>query len=120
MLDTFACRYRGSGTTQDETTGRELPAWPTRFSTSGRLTARSGTPGTRTAEVAGVDVAQAALELHIPIAADSPLSGDVFECLTAADDVDLVGRAYRVVGPSGASQKTARRLDVVEVSPPWV
>lgn len=119
MLDTFACRYRGAGTTQDETTGREIPTWPTRFSTPGRLTSRSGTPGTRTVEVAGVQVAQASLELHLPISAPLVSQGDVFECLTAADDLQLVGLVYRVVGPAAASQKTARRLDVVEVAAPW-
>lgn len=120
MVDTFACRFRGTGATQNEGTGRELPVWETRFTTAGRLAARSGTPGTHVVDVAGVQIAQASLELHLPISAPPAHQGDVFECLTAEDDDQLVGLAYRVVGPSAKSQATARRLDVVEVDAPWV
>lgn len=120
MLDTFACRYRSATPTQDETTGREVYTWPTRFTTSGRLAARSGTSGARVVDVAGVQVSQASLELHLPISAASAHQGDVFECLTAADDSELVGNVYQAVGPSAKSQATARRLAVVEVSAPWV
>lgn len=119
MLDAFACRYKGTGSTQDETTGREVPDWPTRFPTPGRVASRAGTPGTRVVSVAGVEVAQAALEFSMPVSGDAPLAGDVIECTSAADDPLLLGRCYRVVGPSAASQRTARRLDVVEVDPPW-
>ena len=119
MLDTFACRYRGSDGVQDESTGRELPSWPTRFETVGRLTSHSrGQVAVVT--VAGVEVAQPTSELHIPIGDDAPAAGDVFECLTSADDPLLAGRCFRLVGPSAKSQVTARRLDVVEVDAPWL
>ena len=119
MLDTFACRFRGDDGVQDESTGRELPSWPTRFETVGRITSHSRGQ-LSVINVAGVDIAQPTLELHIPVDGGVPAAGDVFECLTSADDPMLEGRCFRLVGPSAESQRTARRLDVVEVDAPWL
>lgn len=85
------------------------------FTTPGRLTER----GTQVAESEAGDrtVAETRRELHIPWNSAEVPANAIAECtaIHATTDPTLLGTIVRLRGPAPATQKTARRLEVVEV-----
>lgn len=112
MLDTWAIGTDAGWTSVD---GVDVQTVTPLFTTVGRLTER----GTQVsdAEVGGRTSALTRRELHIPW--DSPVApaDAVAECIEIHESTDptLLGTIVRLRGPAPASQKTARRLEVVEV-----
>lgn len=123
MTDTFAA-YAPAGATKDAD-GDEVPAYTPMGSTFGKMKGQSGRDTvTRTVVVGGVDVPIVDGGLHIPISAALPTAGPrgtgwEYVCTAVAADSDpqMVGRRWLVVNAPVESYATARRLDVVEVTP---
>ncbi len=110
MTDTCTVTYKTGATTQDETTGREVPVYGTRFTSKCKVQARS--VSVQESEAGGRMVATSTLEVHLPISAPAVEVDDVVEVTAAAHDPQLVGRRFRVVAPVAKSHPTARRFHV--------
>ena len=114
MLDTWAI---GTLSTEyDEDAGAEVRTVSPLFTTPGRLTDR-GTTVARDTQVGERTAIETTRELHIPYDSPAAPANAVAECTAvhATSDPTLLGTIVRLAGPSPASQKTARRLEVVEV-----
>ncbi len=118
-------------TSQNETTGLEVPTFTTGTPVKGKVqasSAQAGDTSTRTVIVGGVERPVLKAGLHISVAAAVPnagpayTSGGAWEYVVTAvgtyDDAALLNRRYRVVEVPAKSNATARRLDVVEVPAP--
>jgi len=118
MQDTFTA-YAYEWTTVD---GLQEQTWVHQGETPGKVAGRSrqGDTNTRTETVG--DVQRPVMEggLHIPLSAPLPAIGWEFECTAVgpSSDPSLLGRRWRVVDVPAKSYATARRLDVVDVTPP--
>jgi hypothetical protein len=112
MLDTWTIGTDAGWTTVD---GVDVQTVTPLFTTKGRLTER----GTQVSdvEVGGRTSALTRRELHIPWNSPAAPADAVAECTAIHDSTDptLLGTIVRLRGPVPASQKTARRLEVVEV-----
>lgn len=132
MTLTFMAYGPGGTVTDSDGATSEEPAekGPTIGKVQGGSQA-AGNPITRTISVGGVEVPVVDGGLHIPLTSyvdDTGLllkagprgTGWEFVCTAAgaADDPSLVGRRYLVVSVPAKSRATARRLDVVELTPP--
>lgn len=112
MVDTWAIGADLGWTYVD---GEDVQTVTPLFTTKARLTTRTTTA--REAEVGGRTSAETRRELHIPWNSPAAPVNAVAQC-TAIDpstDPTLLGTIVRLAGPAPASQKTARRLEVVEV-----
>lgn len=117
MADTFTA-YAYEWTTVD---GLDEQTWTPQYDTAGKVSGRSMQGDTNTRTVTIGDVERPVVEggLHIPLTATLPAIGWEFECIAVgpASDPALLGRRWRVVDVPTKSFATARRLDVVEVTP---
>lgn len=117
MLDTFAA-YSPTWTTVD---GLKVQSWVPQGSTAGKVSSRSrdSDTSTRFVTIGGVERPVLNGGLHIPLGAPLPAIGWEYVCtaVDAASDPSLLGRRWRVVDVPAKSFATARRLDVVEVTP---
>ena len=118
--DTFAA-YSPNGTTTDAN-GYEVPAFTSQGSTPGKVqgpSSQKSDTATRMVTVGGVERPVMSEGLHIPIGATAPTAGweYVHTVLGPVSDPSLLNRRYRVVNSPAKSNATARRLDVVQVSP---
>jgi hypothetical protein len=118
MLDTWAI---GTLSTEydpdaDGGQGAEVRTVTPLFTTPGRLTDR-GTTVARDTQVGERTAIETTRELHIPWDSPAAPANAVAECTAvhATSDPTLLGTIVRLAGPSPASQKTARRLEVIEV-----
>lgn len=102
--------------TQDETTGRQVPVWDTPYADRPfRLDgSSSGDGGSKKVTVADVEYEQATAVGHLPHDTYDLLDGDLID-ITAGT---WAGTVWRVVEAVKADQKTARRLPIVEVDRP--
>lgn len=113
MLDACTVR-RVTGTSTNDSTGVVTPAHTTVY--TGKCKLQRPAAGGRH-DVAEASVVVAPLELHLPVAGSETVTVDDVATVTAsAMDTGLIGRVLRVVGPAGASLRTARRLPVIEVA----
>jgi hypothetical protein len=119
FADTFAA-YSPAVTTLD-VNGYEVPAFTAQGSTKGKVQSRNREGDTNTRMIRVGDVDRPVIEggLHIPLSATVPGIGWEYVCTAvgALSDVALLGRRWRVVDVPAKTYATARRLDVVEVSP---
>lgn len=119
MGDTFAAFSPGGTTTDDD--GFEVDGFTDEGTTFGKVSGRSrdGDTNTRTVTIGGVERPVLEGGLHIPISAALPTVGWEYECTAVGADSDpaILGRRYRVVDSPAKSYATARRLDVVDVTP---
>ena len=120
MADTFTA-YAPNGTTTDAD-GYHVPAFASQGSTKGKIQGPSSQARDTNARTVRVgDVERPVIEggLHIPIGATVPAIGWEYACTAvgALSDPSLAGRRYRVVDVPAKTFATARRLDVVQVSP---
>lgn len=117
MVDTFTA-FSLEWETVD---GLDEQVWVEQYDTAGRVAGRSRDSDTNTRAVTIGDVERPVLEggLHIPLSAVLPAIGWVYICTAvgAVSDPSLLGRRWRVVDVPAKSQATARRLDVVDVTP---
>lgn len=114
MLDTWAIGTLT--TTYDDEAGVEVATVTPLFTTVGRLTDR-GTTVARDTQVGERTAIETTRELHIPWNSAEAPANAVAQCTAvhATSDPTLLNVIVRLAGPSPASQKTARRLEVVEV-----
>lgn len=114
MLDTWAIGTLT--TTYDEESGVEVRTVTPLFATPGRLSDK-GTTVARDTQVGERTAVETTRELHIPWNSAAAPADAVAECTAvhATSDPTLLGTIVRLAGPSPAAQKTARRLEVVEV-----
>ncbi|MFT3871548.1 MAG: DUF6093 family protein [Nocardioides sp.] len=101
-------------------TDKQVPAFTSRGTTPGKLQGSAGSDSTtRWVSVGGVERPVLQAGLHVP--AEGLVPGIDWEAEVTAvgdlADIALLGRRYRVTGLSLKSFATARRLDVVEVTP---
>jgi hypothetical protein len=120
MTDTFAA-YSPNGTTEDAD-DFQTTAFATETPTIGKIQAsalQQSDTGTRYVRVGTVDRPVVSGGLHIPIAAAPPKPGWEYQCtaIGPTSDPSLLGRRWRVVDAPAKTHATARRLDVVEVTP---
>lgn len=114
MVDTWTIGA-DVGWTYDENAGEDVQTVTPLFTTPGRLTER----GTEVSdiEVGGRTSAETRRELHIPWNSAAVPANAVAQCIAihASTDPTLLNSIVRLRGPAPATQKTARRLEVVEV-----
>lgn len=112
MLDTWEIGEQHGWDTVD---GIEVPNITPLFETKGRLTGRGTTA--REAEAGGRTVIETRRELHIPWDSPAAPANAIARCIEIheATDPTVLGTVVRLSGPAPAAQKTARRLEVVEV-----
>jgi hypothetical protein len=67
-------------------------------------------------EVGGAHLAVLSPELHVPIEVVGVVEGDVVTITASENDPELVGRVFRVMGPTHKSFATARRFQCTEVT----
>lgn len=114
MLDTWTIGA-DLGWTFDEGLGKDVQTVTPLFTTKARLTER-GTV-VRGAQVGERTAVETSRELHIPWDSPAAPANAVAQCTAIHESTDptLLGTIVRLAGPAPASQKTARRLEVVEV-----
>lgn len=120
MQDTFTA-YSPGGKTENAS-GQEVDGWTDEGETLGKVSGRSrqgGDTDTRYETVGAIQRPVVEGGLHIPLEAPMPSVGWEYVCTAAgpSSDPGLVGRRYRVVDVPLKSFATARRLDVVDVTP---
>jgi hypothetical protein len=116
MLDTWAIGTDG-GWRYDEGLGRDVQTVVPLFTTKGRLTERGATVALET-QAGERTVIESRRELHIPWDSPNAPVNALAQCTAideATSDPTMLNVIVRLAGPSPASQKTARRLEVVEV-----
>jgi hypothetical protein len=116
MTARVSIRRKSSLAPQNETTGRETPAWAT-VATDVPFRLDSGSSsdgGTRRVETGGVEYQQATATGHLPATQRDLSDGDLLEVTSG----EWAGSVWRVVEASFADQKTARRVPIVQESRP--
>lgn len=113
MLDAVTIQHQ-TGTTSDPETGVTTPTYSTIYTGKAKIqTAQfSGSPS----DVGEASVIVSQLQVHVPVAATGITSEDVVTVTASALDPDLVGKTFRIRGPSHKSYLTARRFSVIEVT----
>lgn len=96
--------------------GAEVSTVTPLFTTPGRLSDK-GTTVARDTQVGERTAIETTRVLNIPWDSPAAPANAVAECTAvhATSDPTLLGTVVRLAGPSPAAQKTARRLEVVEV-----
>ncbi len=114
MLDQCRIEYPTGRMVQDETTGREVPQYATRFTTRCRV--KAGTMAI--AEGGGRELVTLRRELHIPVSSPATFDGDraVMTFVHPTTDPTLAGAVLTLGAVAVGSQTTARRIDVEEVA----
>lgn len=112
MLDTWTI---GADLGWEYVDGVDVQTVTPLFTTKARLTER-GTV-VRDAQVGERTAVETRRELHIPWNSPATPANAVAQCtaIAASTDPTLLGTIVRLAGPAPASQKTARRLEVVEI-----
>lgn len=114
MTDACVIRRR-TGLTVDPDTGAEIPTYTTVY--SGRCRVQSRNFSTESPNAAGLQrVDLYHLEVQVPMSVTGVAVNDEVEITASVHDPDLVGRRMRVQNLFHASHKTARRLQVEEVT----
>lgn len=106
--------FRAESPTRERVDGLMETVWTSQGETPGRL----DDPKDRDITVGGVERLTFDAVLHLPLSAPLPVAGWEYECIavSAVDDPAMLGRRYRVVNVPVGSQKTARRVEVVDLS----
>lgn len=114
MLSTCTVRRMTGRTTQNESTGEEVPVWDVIYAGPMRLGTSTGNSPTRTETISGVEVQRALNTAHFPVSALSISDGDLID-ITAGENAGVV---LRVVDAAWADQRTARRYPVESTERP--
>lgn len=114
MLSTCAVRRMTGRTTQNESTGEEVPVWDVVYTGPFRLGTSTGNSPTRTEDVSGVEVQRALNTAHFPVSASAITDGDLID-ITAGENA---GAVLRIVDAAWADQRTARRYPVESTERP--
>lgn len=120
MTDTFTAYSPGAPSSNAD--DQEVDGLAAEYETPGKVSGRSrqgGDTSTRYESVGGTERPVVEGGLHIPLDAEIPAVGWVYECTAVgpSSDPGLLGRRYRVVDVPLKSFATARRLDVIDVTP---
>jgi hypothetical protein len=108
------------GGTTTNAAGQEVADMAPEGTTPGKLQGSTSRDAvTRSVSVGDVDRPVVDEGLHIPLSAPLPSIGWQYEVTAVgpSDDPALLGRRFQVVSVPAKSFATARRLDVVEVTP---
>lgn len=110
--------FRAESPTRERIDGLTETVWTQQGETLGRLSGPSRDTVDRNITVGGIERLTFDAVLHLPVSAPLPVAGWEYECtaVSAADDPAMLGRRYRVVNVPVGSQKTARRVEVVDLS----
>jgi len=95
------------------TTGATTPTYSTVYTGPCEM---QGSMSPSAQEVAEAHLAVLAPTLKVPIAVVGVVEGDLVTMTSSRNDPELVGRTFRVQGPSHKSNATARRFQCVEVT----
>lgn len=114
MVDACTIQHQ-TGTATNTTTGVVTPTYATPPLYTGPCKVQGAMQAT------GQDVGEARLAVlspfvHVPITVTGVVWGDLVTITASANDPELVGRVFRVVGPDHKSFATARRLQCTEVT----
>ena len=110
----MSATFRAESPTRERVDGLTETVWTPQGETPGRL----DDPKDRDITVGGIERLTFDAVLHLPLSAPLPVAGWEYECVavSAVDDPAMLGRRYRVVNVPVGSQKTARRVEVVDLS----
>ena len=107
---------RKTGESVNDTTGVVTPTYSTLYTGKCKVQ-RSAVAGDQRRTVGEASVVVASMQLHLPVVGSEGINeGDLATVTAAALDTDLVGKLLRVVGSDDGSYRTARRLNVIEVT----
>lgn len=114
MTSRVKVRRRTAFTTQDESTGLEVPVWDVTypslpFRLGGAQTSLVSTHS-HTVSLGGVDIQFAARLGHMPAGTDNLADDDLIEVISGEN----TGGVYRIVESAWQDQATARRVPVIE------
>jgi hypothetical protein len=114
MVD--ACQIkRRTGESTDPDTGVVTPTYATVY--TGRCRVQQRALESQGSDVGEARIYQVPWELQLPMATSTGIAVEDIATITACQlDPDLVGRAWWVKGKAGGTNKTARRLQVEEVT----
>lgn len=112
MVDTCVVRHQ-TGTAVDPDTGKVTPTYTDVYTGACRVQFRGLATQSPTSGQQRVDLLSA--ELQLPIAVTQVLVNDVVEVTTSLDP-DLPGRLLRIKNLMHGTHKTARRLQIEEVT----
>lgn len=118
MLDTATVRRRTGFTTQNETTGQEVPTTTVVFTTPCKLQSRSrlGDSFIGVSQYGGHQGTSLDIDIHIPLSKPPVLTDDLITVTSpgAFTDPQMEGRVFRVLASPSKSFATARRIPVQE------
>lgn len=115
MVDACTVQHT-TGLVTDQETGVVTPAYVTVYSGKCKVQVRSVDAAPRTTDVGEASVLVGHLVLHLPMSVTTVQPDDLVTVTTSVLDPDLVGRKFRLRGPSHKTYLTARRFPMVEVS----
>ncbi len=113
MPDTCTIQHQ-TGETTDGETGYITPTYTTVY--SGKAKVQQSSPETNPADVGEAALFIGQMTLHLPVSVTTVQPDDLVTVTASVLDPDLVGRTFRLRGPSHKSFLTARRFPMVEVS----
>jgi hypothetical protein len=119
MQDTCTITRRATSSTDPET-GVVTATYTTVYPVSGTgiCKIQQAAPATNPTDVGEAAVFVGQLVLHLPVtdATAAVQPDDVVEIVTCVHDASLVGKTFKLRGPSHKSYATARRFPMTEVS----
>jgi hypothetical protein len=113
MVDACTIR-RQSGEATDPDTGQITRTYTVVY--SGRCRIQQRALESQGSDVGEARVYQVPYELQLPMSVTGPAVEDVVTCDTSALDADLPGRQWWIRGLAGGTHKTARRIQIEEVT----
>lgn len=100
----------------DQETGAVTPTYTTVYTGKCKVQVPSTETTPHTTDVGEASVLVGHLELHLPMSVTTVSPNDLVTVTTSTQDPDLVGRTFRLRGPSHKTYLTARRIPMIEVT----
>lgn len=115
MIDQVTVQHQ-TGATTDGETGAVTPAYATVY--TGKAKTQQASPASTPTVIGEASVFVGQLMLHLPVTDATALVGpdDLVTVTACVMDASLVGKTFRLRGPSHKSLATARRFPMVETS----
>ena len=119
MLDQCTVYYKTGETTQDETTGKQLPVMAVRFVSKCKVQSRSrlGDSFVSSRQGGGREIVHVDIDIHLPVSAPAVSSDDqlVMTGIGPLSDTHLLNRRFRLVAATTKSYASSRRMPMLEV-----
>jgi hypothetical protein len=100
----------------DQETGVVTPTYTTVYTGKCKVQMPSAETAPRTTDVGEASVLVGHLVLHLPMSVTTVSPNDLVTVTSSGLDAGLVGRTFRLRGPSHKTYLTARRFPIIEVT----